>query len=137
MFLLDTHVVSESRRGQRCNPGVAAWFASVVVSDLFIGALTIGEIRKGIMLVTSRGDHTQAANLDTWLQGVLTIFADRILPVDASIADTWGQMHAIRNVPVIDGLLAATAIVHDLTLVTRNVSHVQGLGADVLNPFTP
>ena len=136
MFLLDTNVVSESRRGRRCDPGVAAWFAGVVVTDLFIGALTIGEIRKGIMQVTSRGDHTQAANLDAWLHGILTTFADRILPVDAVVADTWGQMHAIRNVPVIDGLLAATAIVHDLTLVTRNIYHVQGLGADLLNPFT-
>ena len=136
MFLLDTNVVSESRRGPRCNAGVAAWFASVVVTDLFISALTIGEIRKGIMLVTSRGDHTQAANLDTWLHGILTVFADHILPVDAAIADAWGQMFAIRNVPAVDGLLAATAIVHDLTLVTRNVSHLQGLGADLLNPFT-
>ena len=136
MFLLDTNVVSESRRGQRRNPGVAAWIAGVAVADLFISALTIGEIRKGIMLVASRGDHTQAANLDSWLRGILAIFADRILPVDASVADTWGQMHAIRNVPAVDGLLAATAIVHDLTLVTRNVSHVQGLGADLLNPFS-
>ena len=136
MFLLDTNVVSESRRGRRCNPGVAAWFAGVVVTDLFIGALTIGEIRKGIILATSRGDHAQAANLDTWWHGILTIFADRILPVDAAVADAWGRMHAIRNVPVVDGLLAATAIVHDLTLATRNVSHVQGLGADLLNPFT-
>ena len=136
MFLLDTNVVSESRRGQRRNPGVAAWFAGVAVTDLFISALTIGEIRKGIMLVASRGDHTQAANLDSWLRGILAVFADRILTVDASVADTWGQLYAIRNVPAIDGLLAATAIVHDLTLVTRNVSHVQGLGADLLNPFS-
>ena len=63
-------------------------------------------------------------------------FADRILPVDASVADAWGRMYAIRNVPVVDGLLAASAIVNGLTLVTRNVSHVQGLGADLLNPFT-
>lgn len=136
MFLLDTNVISESRRGQRCNPGVAAWFASVVVTDLFIGALTIGEIRKGITLVTSRGDHTQAANLDIWLRGILTVFADRILSIDAAVADTWGRMFAIRNVPAVDGLLAATAIAHNLTLVTRNVSHVQELGADLLNPFT-
>ena len=135
MFLLDTNVVSESRRGRHCNPGVAAWFASVVVTDLFISALTIGEIRKGITLVASRGDHTQAANLDTWLHGILTIFAERILPVDANVADVWGRMYATRNVPVIDGLLAATAIVHDLTLVTRNISHAQGLGANLLNPF--
>ena len=136
MFLLDTNVVSESRRSRRGNPGVDAWLDGVTVTDLSISALTIGEIRKGIMLVTSRGDYTQAANLDAWLQGILTTFADRILPVDAAVADTWGRMHAIRNVPVVDGLLAATAIVHDLTLVTRNVSHVRGLGADLLNPFT-
>ena len=136
MFLLDTNVVSESRRGRRSNPGVAAWLDGVAVTDLFIGALTVGEIRKGIMLVTSRGDYTQAANLDSWLHGVLTTFADRILPVDAAVADRWGRMHAIRNVPVVDGLLAATAIVHGLTLVTRNITHVQGLGADLLNPFT-
>lgn len=64
------------------------------------------------------------------------IFSDRILPVDANVADASGRMHAIRNVPVVDGLLAATAVVHNLTLVTRNVSDVQGLGADLFNPFT-
>ena len=74
--------------------------------------------------------------MDAWLHGVLTIFADRILPVDAAIADAWGRMFAIRYIPMVDGLLAATATVHDLTLATRNVSHVQGLGADLLNPFT-
>ena len=90
MFLLDTNVVSESRRGRRGDPGVAAWVDGVTVTDLSISSLTIGEIRKGIMLVASRGDYTQSANLDAWLHGVLTTFADRILPVDAAVADTWG-----------------------------------------------
>ena len=136
MFLLDTNVVSESRRGQRGNPGVVAWFASMAVADLFISALVIGELRKGIAMSRRRQDYTQAENLDAWLRGLVHLFGERILPVDAAVADAWGQMYAIRNVPIVDGLLAATAKVHGLTLVTRNFSHVQGLGADLLNPFT-
>lgn len=136
MFLLDTNVVSELRRGQRGNPGVAAWFASIAVTDLFISALVIGELRKGIAMSRRRQDYTQAENLDAWLSGLVHLFDERILPVDAAVADAWGQMYAIRNVPIVDGLLAATAKVHGLTLVTRNLSQVQGLGADLLNPFT-
>ena len=136
MFLGDTNVISELRRGLRGNPGVAAWFASIAVADLFISVLVLGELRKGVAIATRRGDFTQAANLESWLDTFSLQFADRILPVDASVADAWGRMYAIRNVPVVDGLLAASAIVHGLTLVTRNVSHVQGLGADLLNPFT-
>lgn len=136
MFLLDTNVVSESRRGQRGNPGVVAWFASIAVTDLFISALVIGELRKGIAMSRRRQDYTQAENLDAWLRGLVHLFDERILPVDAAVADAWGQMYTVRNVPIVDGLLAATAKVHALTLVTRNLSHVQGLGADLLNPFT-
>ena len=136
MFLLDTNVVSELRRGQRGNPGVVAWFASIAVTDLFISALVIGELRKGIAMSRRRQDYTQAENLDAWLRGLVHLFDERILPVDAAVADAWGQMYAIRNVPIVDGLLAATAKVHGLTLVTRNLSQVQGLGADLLNPFT-
>lgn len=136
MFLLDTNVVSESRRGQRGNPGVVAWFASIAVTDLFISALVIGELRKGIAMSRRRQDYTQAENLDAWLRGLVHLFDERILPVDAAVADAWGQMYAVRNVPIVDGLLAATAKTHGLTLVTRNLSHVQGLGADLLNPFT-
>lgn len=135
MFLGDTNVISELRRGRRGNPGVAAWFASIAVTDLFISVLVLGELRKGVAIASRRGVFTQAANLESWLNTFTSQFAQRILPVDSEVADIWGQMHSIRNVPVIDGLLAATAIVHDLTLVTRNISHVQGLGADLLNPF--
>jgi predicted nucleic acid-binding protein len=136
VLLVDTNVVSELRRGRRGNPGVAAWFASVVVTDLFISVLVLGELRKGVAIARRRGDVIQATNLDTWLQTFSLQFADRILPVDADVADAWGRVHVIRDVPAVDGLLAATAIVHGLTLVTRNISDVQGLGADLLNPFT-
>ncbi len=136
MFLLDTNVISELRLGQRCNPGVASWYEGVQGTDLFTSALVIGEIRKGIEIVRRRHDYRQTEILTIWLETVYEFFANRILPVDAAVADAWGQMYAIRNVPIVDGLLAATAKVHGLTLVTRNLSQVQGLGADLLNPFT-
>ena len=136
MFLLDTNVVSELRRRERCNAGVSDWYSGVQYTDLFTSALVIGEIRKGIARLRLRRDHRQSDILEVWLEISRDFFAGRILPVDAEIADAWGEMYAIRNVPIIDGLLAATAKVHGLTLVTGNISHVQGLGADLLNPFT-
>lgn len=136
MFLLDTNVVSELRLAERRNMGVSDWYAGVQYSDLFTRTLVVGEIRKGIERLRQRQDYRQADVLEVWLETCRDFFADRILPVDTEVADAWGRLYAIRNVPVVDGLLAATAIVHDLTLVTRNISHVQGLGADLLNPFT-
>ena len=136
MFLLDTNVVSELRREGHRNVGVSNWYAGVQYDNLFTSALVMGEIRKGIVRLFQSQDYRQANILEIWLETSLDFFADRILPIDAAVADAWGQMYAIRNVPVVDGLLAATAIVHGLTLVTRNVSHVQGLGAELLNPFT-
>lgn len=136
MFLLDTNVVSELRLRERRNVGVSGWYAGVQYADLFTSALVLGEIRKGIVRLRLRQDHRQADILEVWLEASRDFFADRILPIDAEVADTWGRLYAIRNVPIVDGLLVATAIVHDLTLVTRNISQVQGLGADLLNPFT-
>ena len=135
MFLLDTNVVSEVRKGRRSDPSVSNWYTGVGESQLFISSLTIGEIRRGIELVRRRGDIEQAEALETWLQTVVEGFSGRILSVDADVADTWGRMSALRPVPVVDGLLAATAEVHDMTLVTRNVSDVEGLGVQVFNPF--
>ena len=135
MFLLDTNVVSEVRKVSRSDFRVSRWYASVGESQLFISILTLGEIRKGIELARRRGDSDQASVLQVWLQTVIRRFSGRVLTVDAQVADTWGQMSAIRPIPVIDGLLAATAVVHDMTLVTRNISDVQGLGARLLNPF--
>ncbi len=135
MFLLDTNVVSEVRKGTRSDLNVSEWYSSVGESQLFISTLTIGEIRKGIELTRSRRDLNQADVLQGWLQTVIQRFSGRILTVDAQVADTWGQMSAIRPIPVVDGLLAATAMVHDMTLVTRNVSDVDGLGVRLLNPF--
>ena len=133
-FLLDTNVISEVRKGLRCDPNVSKWYGGLRESQLYLSVLTIGEIRRGVELKRRR-DVPQAKALDAWLEEVMERFATRILTVDAQVADTWGQLYAIRPVPVVDGILAATAMVHDLTLVTRNVSDVFGLGVQVLNPF--
>ena len=136
MFLLDTNVVSEVRKGRRSDPSVSDWYTGVGESQFFISSLTIGEIRRGIELVRQRGDIEQAEALEAWLQTVAEEFSGRILGVDADVADAWGRMSALRPVPAIDGLLAATAMTHDMTLVTRNVSDVEGLGVRVLDPFS-
>lgn len=133
-FLLDTNVISEARKGPRCDPNVSNWYSGVEESQLYVSALTIGEIRRGIELIR-RHDVEQAKVLYSWLEKVMQRFSARILAVDARVADTWGKLSAIRPVPVVDGILAATAVVHDLTLVTRNESDVAELGVQVLNPF--
>ena len=136
MYLLDTNVVSELRKRDRCEENVAAWYTGISDDDLFLSVLTLGEFRKGIEIVRDR-DPDQAEVLENWLRYVQQNYEGRILSIDANITDAWGQMHYIRNIPVIDGLLAATAKVHNLTLVTRNIQHVEGLGANLLNPFAP
>ena len=134
-YLVDTNVISEVRKGKRCNPGVAEWYATVVDEDLCLSVLVLGEIRKGLELLRMR-DPTQAVILENWLNAVTEAFGERVLPIDPPVADEWGLMNAIRPLPVIDGLLAATAKVHGLKLVTRNEADVAGLGASTLNPFT-
>ena len=128
------HLGSQERRTVR--PKCIGLVCRVSESHLFISSLTVGEIRKGIELARQRNDIGQAESLEAWLQRVIEGFSGRILSVDAQVADSWGQMSAIRPVPVVDGLLAATAMVHDFTLVTRNVSDVEGLGVSVLDPFS-
>jgi predicted nucleic acid-binding protein len=133
-YLIDTNIISEVRKGERCDPHVAAWYSSVADADLFLSTLVLGEIRRGIELARAR-DPAKAASLERWKQQVETLFAGRVLGIDNAVADQWGRMSAIRPIPVIDGLLAATAITHGLTLVTRNDRDIAGLGAAVLNPF--
>lgn len=135
-FLIDTNIISEVRKGDRCNPAVAAWWSGVAEDDLWLSALVLGEIRKGVELARRR-DPRKADALETWLGDVIAGFGDRVLPVDTAVAEEWGRMNAIRPVPVIDALLAATAKANDLTLVTRNEADVAGLGVEVLNPFQP
>ena len=133
-YLIDTNIISEVRKGPRCDPSVAAWYASLDDEDIYLSVLVLGEIRKGI----ERARPNNAANaraLEEWLRTVTNSFAERILPVDQSVADEWGRMSAKRAASTVDALLAATAKVHRMTLATRNVADVADLGAAVFNPF--
>lgn len=133
-FLIDTNIISEVRKGDSGDPGVSTWWESVSEGDLWLSALVIGEIRKEVELVRDR-DTFKAEALEKWLAQVISSFSDRVLPIDTAVAEEWGRMSAIRSVSVIDTLLAATAKVHGLTFVTRNVADVAELNVDVLNPF--
>jgi toxin FitB len=133
-YLLDTDVISELRKGERANPNVLSWFAELADEEIYLSVLTIGEIRRGVENVRRR-DLDSAAALDSWLARVSDAHRDRILPVDRAIAEEWGRMNTPDPLPVIDGLLAATAKVVGLTLVTRNVADVERTGVELLNPF--
>jgi toxin FitB len=135
-FLLDTNVIAEIRKGSRANAHVRSWFAALDPDAILLSVVTIGEIRKGIENVRRR-DAAAARALERWLRRVLRDHRDRILAVDLPVAEEWGRLNVPDPLPVIDGLLAATAKVHGLTLATRNVKDVARSGADVVNPFEP
>lgn len=133
-YLIDTNIISEVRKGRRCDARVAAWYSSIDDADLYLSVIILGEVRNGIELARSH-DPDKAEALEIWLADVVHGFGDRVLTVDQAVADEWGRMNAVRPLPVVDSLLAATAKVHSMTLVTRNDADVHGVGADVLNPF--
>jgi toxin FitB len=133
-YLLDTNVISELRKGERADANVAAWFAGVGEEEIFLSVLTIGEIRRGIESVRRR-DPDSAAALDRWLSLVSEAHGDRVVPIDRAITEEWGRMNVPDPLPVVDGLLAATARVLGLTLVTRNVADVAGTEVELLDPF--
>ena len=135
-YLLDTNVLLELRRGRRCDPHVARWALSVPRSSLHTSLLVLGEIRRGVERVR-RKDQGQARVLEGWLEQVRRTFAGRILGLDEAVVDLWGRLDVPDPVPIVDGLLAATAPRHDLVLVTRNVADLRRTGARLLNPFEP
>jgi predicted nucleic acid-binding protein len=134
--LIDTNIISEVRKGERCDPNVAAWYGTIDDGDLYLSVLILGEVRKGIERVRPR-DPARAHALEDWLDAVREAFAGRILPVDDAVAEEWGRMGARRPVSTVDALLAATAKVHGMILATRNTADVGDLGASIVNPFEP
>jgi hypothetical protein len=132
-YLLDTNVLSETRK-RHADERVMAFVADTDPSTLYLSVLTLGELRKGVAL-KQRSDPDAAASIATWVDGLEFSFADRILGIDAATARLWGELSAQRPRPAIDTLLAATAVVHGLTLVTRNTSDVQDIDVKLLNPF--
>lgn len=135
MFLVDTNVISELRKGQNANAGVLAFWRSVDGEALYIAVQTMGEIRRGVENIRQRGDGAQAARLESWLDLVATGYADRILSFDLECAQVWGKLMSPHPQHPIDKQIAAIALIHDLTVVTRNVSDFKGLGVAVINPF--
>lgn len=133
-YLMDTNVVSETRR-KKADVGVMAFLRAVDSSSLYMSVLTLGELRKGVA-AKRRQDPLAAKALAAWVEGLEAGFADRILGIDLAIARLWGEWSADSPRPVIDTLLAATASVHGLTLVTRNLQHVRGLPVTVHDPWS-
>jgi predicted nucleic acid-binding protein len=134
-FLLDTNIVSELRKGSRADDNVRRWFEGVDDEALHLSVLVVGELRQGIER-RRRRDPASAMHLERWLQKVVDGYADRIIGVDAEIAEAWGRLNVPDPLPVIDGLLAATALLRDMTLVTRNTADVVRCGVPVVNPFS-
>jgi predicted nucleic acid-binding protein len=132
-YLLDTNVVSEIRK-KAPDPGVSAWLASVPDDELFLSVLVVGEIRQGIERLARR-DLAQAEIFEQWLSLLVQAYGDHIVPITARVAEAWGRLNVPDPVPVVDGLMAATALVHDWTLVTRNVDDVASTGVRLLDPF--
>jgi len=134
-YLLDTNVVSELRK-RHPDPHVLAWYGGVASADLFISVLTIGEIRLGVERLR-RKDPAQADLLEQWLGGLQVIYADHIIDIDTATADQWGRLNVPDPLPVIDGLLAASAKARGWTMVTRNTADLARSGIAVINPFDP
>jgi hypothetical protein len=134
-FLIDTNILSELQKGERTDIGVKTWYDNCKPDDLFLSVLVIGEVRQGIERLRRR-DPTQAERLEQRLDEVLIMMQGRILAITENIAQRWGNINSTDPLPVIDGLLAATALEHGLTLVTRNVRDVKRSGVVLLNPFS-
>lgn len=134
-FLLDTNVISEIRKRDRAHPNVTRWVAATPVKEIGTSVLVLAEIRRGIELIKRRNDLKQAEALDRWFAQMRTGLGERVLPVDEPIAEAWAIMNVPDPLPFIDSLLAATAKVHGLTLVTRNGDDVARTGVPVIDPF--
>jgi predicted nucleic acid-binding protein len=133
-YLLDTNVVSEIRRGRDAN--VQAWAGQVAGTDLYLSVLTVGEIRKGVDRLCPR-DPSQADVFETWLADLAADFGERVLAIDARVAAEWGRRGAPSERKTVDSLIAATALVHGLTVATRNTADFDGCGVPLINPWQP
>lgn len=137
MYLIDTNVISEIRKGSRANKGVQAFFREAAgdASALYLSVVTVSELRRGVEMIRHRGDARQASLLDTWLATVMRDYAPNILGVDADVGQLWGHLRAPNPQHELDKLIAATALIHDLTVVTRNVGDFATTGVRLVNPF--
>lgn len=139
MYLIDTNVVSEARKRARANPGVTDFFRKVSAAGepVYLSAISVGELRRGVELIRYRGDVEQANLLEAWLATILAQFGENILAFDGDAAQVWGRLRVPRPEHELDKQIAAIALVNDLTVVTRNSADFEGTGVRLKNPFLP
>lgn len=135
MYLLDTNVISEARKGIKANAGVRKFFQATAPEDLYLSAQTIGEIRRGLENIRHRGDLPQTRQLEQWLDMLVSEYADKILTFDEECAQVWGRLMSPHTEHPVDKQIAAIALIHDLAVVTRNVDDFRGTGVEIKNPF--
>lgn len=138
MYLVDTNIISEARKGAMANAGVKAFFLDAIRDGaaLYVSAITIGEIRRGIDMLRHRGDADQARQIEQWLAEVVDGYADNIISFDADMAQVWGRLRVPNKEHELDKQIAATALLNDLVVVTRNTKDFAATGVKLLNPFT-
>ena len=138
MYLIDTNVISEIRKKSKANKGVRAFFKQAILDEtpMFMSVVTAGELRRGVELIRYRGDVRQADQLERWLVALLDEYQDHILDINQDIAQLWGRLRVPHPENALDKQIAATALIHELTVVTRNHKDFVKTGAPVLNPFT-
>jgi len=138
VYLVDTDVISEARKGDKANSGVREFFDNASRNNiaLFLSAITIGELRQGVELIRHRGDSAQSSRLERWLDHLTVDYADSILPFDQETAQIWGRLRVPHPENPLDKQIAATALIYDLTVVTRNTDHFEPTGVALVNPFT-
>lgn len=137
VYLIDTDVVSELRKRDKADAGVRKFFARIddAATLAYVSVVTVGELRRGVEIIRHRGDAAQARRLERWLETLLTGYSNRILALDADSAQVWGRLRVPHPENALDKQIAATALIHDLTVVTRNTRHYVGTGVKLLNPF--
>jgi len=133
-YLLDTNVISEVRKGTRAHSAVRKWWSETKIEEIYTSVLVLGEIRQGVERLRIKNPQ-KALEIENWLQSISASMGTRLLVVNQNIADTWGRMGVNRSLPLVDSILAATAVTHHLTLVTRNTKDILGTGVTHLNPF--
>ena len=138
MYLVDTNVISEVRKKSKANKGVRAFFRQTIEDEtqLYISVVTVGELRRGVELIHYRGDARQANKLEKWLEALLSEYQDYILDINQDIAQLWGRLRVPHSENALDKQIAATALIYELTVVTRNHKDFVKTGVRVLNPFT-